>query len=75
MHDFYKLGESIFGNTNKNWRIFYNRVVNWGTFTKKQFNEVDICDNNHPEHKEFLIEYNKLAHLERISHNMPVNGI
>ena len=75
MYDFYELGKSIFGDTNKNWRIFYNRVVNWGTFTKKQFKQVDVCDSNHPEYKELLNQYKKLAHLDRISHNMPVDGI
>jgi|TARA_R110000744_G_scaffold152622_2_gene266769 organic radical activating enzyme len=75
MYDFYELGKSIFEGTNKNWRIFYNRVVNWGTFTAEQFKEVDICDNNHPNHSKLLKEYNKLTNLDRISHNIPVNGI
>ena len=75
MYDFYELGKSIFEDTNKNWRIFYNRVVNWGTYTADQFKEVDICDSNHPNYSKLLKEYKKLTNLDRISHNIPVNGI
>ena len=75
MYDFYELGKSIFKDTDKNWRIFYNRVVNWGTFTKKQFKKIDICDPNHPEYSKLMKEYSKLASLDRISHNIPVNAV
>jgi hypothetical protein len=75
MYEFYKLGESIFGNTNKNWRIFYNRVVNWGTFTNDQFKQVDVCDPKHPDYSKLMREYKKLTNLDKISHNIPVNGI
>lgn len=75
MAAFYELGEKIFGETNKNWRIFFNRVVNWGTFTADEFKEVDICNPEHPEYVLLMDEYSKLTNFDRVSHNMPVYGI
>jgi hypothetical protein len=75
MAAFYELGEKIFGETNKNWRIFFNRVVNWGTFTADEFKEVDICNPDHPEYVLLMDEYSKLTNFDRVSHNMPVHGV
>ena len=69
---FYNFTEEIFGGTNKNWRIFFNRVSNWGTFSKEQFEHVDIGNPNHPEYNKLLIEYSKLQKLDRVVHNLTV---
>jgi len=67
---FYEMAQRIFGDSHINWEIFYNRVVNWGTFTKDQFEYIDVGNPEHPEYPELLKEYSKLPSSNRIRHNM-----
>ena len=72
MYDFYEMGERIFGGTHINWGVFYNRVVNWGTYNAEEFKTVDIGDPNHPEYNLLLEEYRKLPPANNIRHNLTV---
>jgi MoaA/NifB/PqqE/SkfB family radical SAM enzyme len=72
MEMFYRMGEDIFGHTSINWQVFYNRVVNWGTFSKEGFKNLDVGDVEHPEYQELLDEYRKLPPANNIRHNLTV---
>lgn len=72
MLDFYLLVKSIFNNKNKDWSVFYNRVVNWGTFNDNEFKSVDVSDNSNPLYSQFLSEFNKLPKTFNIKHNLSV---
>jgi organic radical activating enzyme len=69
---FYEMGERIFGNTHIHWGVFFNRVVNWGTYSPDDFKTVDIGDPNHPEYNLLLEEYRKLPPAHNIRHNLTV---
>lgn len=51
-------------------RVFYGKVTNWGTFTPEQFESIKIWDPSHPEHKDFLKEFNKVALDPFVFHNL-----
>jgi MoaA/NifB/PqqE/SkfB family radical SAM enzyme len=72
MEMFYKMGEDIFDRTTINWQVFYNRVVNWGTFNKEDFKALDVGDPNHPNYQDLLNEYRKLPPSNNIRHNLTV---
>lgn len=67
MNDFYLLAKSIFNSTNKDWKVFYNRVVNWGTYNEEQYKDVDVANKNHPLYPEVsnqlkTLKYNNIHH-------------
>jgi MoaA/NifB/PqqE/SkfB family radical SAM enzyme len=70
MVSFYEMVKNIFSHKGKNWSVFYNRVVNWGTYTTEQFKKTDIGDSNHDEHYKLVEIYNQLPKTERIKHNL-----
>jgi hypothetical protein len=72
MEMFYRMGEKFFNHTNIDWGVFYNRVVNWGTFTEEGFKTLDIGDPNHPDYEKLLDEYKKLPLANNIRHNLTV---
>lgn len=72
MKMFYDMGEEIFGNTRINWSIFYNRVVNWGTFEKKEFETVDVGNPEHPEYNDLLDIYKTLPVNSKVRHNLTI---
>jgi len=72
MYDFYELAKNLFSNTDKDWTVFFNRVVNWGTFTADEFKVVDIADKNHSKAEEFKTAYSRLPHSKNIRHNLPL---
>lgn len=59
--------KSIFGMKTK---VFYGKINNWGTFTHEQFEFLKIWDSKHPEHNNFLIEFNKVAKDPFVFHNL-----
>lgn len=71
---FYDLVNSIFGDTEKNWKIVYNRVSNWGTFTSEKFTEVDVASPTHARALEFRQAFNSLPDTPRIQHNLPLTN-
>ena len=53
---FYDTMIGIFG---KKANVFFGKITNWGTFSKKEFEKENIWNESHPEHSQFLIELNK----------------
>lgn len=70
MNMFYEMGERIFGHTHIDWSVFFNRVVNWGTYNAEDFKNVDIGNPEHPEYALLLKEYRKLPPANNIRHNL-----
>lgn len=59
--------KSIFGIKSK---VFFGKINNWGTFTSGQFEFLKIWDPKHPEHTNFLNEFNKIAKDPYVFHNL-----
>lgn len=70
MVDFHKMAEKFFDHTHINWEVFYNRVVNWGTYNAEDFKKVDVGNPEHPEYNYLLEEYKKLPPANNIRHNL-----
>ena len=68
--DFYYFGEKLLKDSGKEWMIFYNRVVNWGTFSQEKFDEVDVGNPNHPRYPILVENYNKLPKSKHLRHNL-----
>ena len=63
--------KDIFNSTDKNWMVFFNRVVNWGTFTANEFKKVDINNPDHTRYSEFLKVFNTIP-KSRVNHNLTI---
>jgi organic radical activating enzyme len=63
---FVELMENIFGNKNQ---IFFNKIINWGTFSEEDFKDVKIWERIHKEHNNFIDELLKITNKSNISHN------
>ena len=72
MRLFYDFISSIFSKTNKNWKVFYNRVSNWGTFTPDEYKHIDVANPNHPEAPEFIKIFKTLPTDNTVMHNLPL---
>jgi MoaA/NifB/PqqE/SkfB family radical SAM enzyme len=67
METFYNLMYSIFGDKVN---VFFGKITNWGTFSEGEFKLKQVCDINHPEHKLFKKEFNKLWKNQNLFHNL-----
>ena len=66
---FVELIESIFKGTNKQLRIYFGKITNWGTFTEEEFKQHDVFDKEHPEHEDFLQVMKNLKYNPNVLHN------
>jgi len=57
MKSFYNLIENI----SPKFKIVFNKISNWGTYTEEEFKNKEIYNESHPEFNLFLIELNKIA--------------
>jgi MoaA/NifB/PqqE/SkfB family radical SAM enzyme len=67
MELFYNLMYSIFGN---NVNVFFGKITNWGTFSEGEFKLKQVWDTDHPEHRLFKKEFNKIWKNQNIFHNL-----
>ena len=67
MEIFYNLMYSIFG---KRVNVFFGKITNWGTFSEGEFKLKQIWDTEHPEHKFFRKEFNKIWKNQNLFHNL-----
>ena len=72
MEMFYNMAEDIFGESNINWQIFFNRVVNWGTFDPEEFKDIDVGNPEHPDYLELMEIYHRLPPTNEIRHNLTI---
>jgi MoaA/NifB/PqqE/SkfB family radical SAM enzyme len=61
MSNFYELSKSYSADT-----VHYNRITDWGTYTKEEFNSVDVFSNDHPFRELALKELEKIKKLKDI---------
>ena len=69
---FYHLASMIFSGKGKEWSVFYNRVVNWGHWSKEKFESVDIGNPDHPEFDKLMKVYKVLPLVNNIRHNLTI---
>ena len=74
MKEFYDLIYEIFNDTGKEWRVFYNRVSNWGTFTSEEYKQIDIADPTHPRSEEYLRAFKLIPSNVNVIHNLPIKN-
>jgi MoaA/NifB/PqqE/SkfB family radical SAM enzyme len=67
MELFLNLMKDIFG---KKVNVFFGKINNWGSFTDGQFQLLKIWDQSHPEHEQFIKEFNKVFKDSQVYHNM-----
>ena len=67
MSEFYDIICNIFGVKSK---IFFGKIINWGTYSEEEFKIKKIWDESHPEHSKFVTEFNKIYKNKRVFHNM-----
>ena len=66
---FYNIIKEYFKNRNVYWEVKTNQITNWGTYTDEQYKEKAVHLEEHPLHKDFLKELDKIKNLPNIVHN------
>ena len=69
MYDFYKLITDLTDGINKSISIFFNHIVNWGTYTEEEFLIRDVANKSNELHSDFLLELKKIHNQKNVSHN------
>jgi organic radical activating enzyme len=72
MEMFYKMTEDIFDDTPINWMVFFNRIVNWGTFSEGVFKLKDVGNPEHPNYNDMVKIYKNLPVTNKIRHNLTI---
>jgi organic radical activating enzyme len=67
METFLKLMKSIFGIKSQ---VFFGKINNWGTFDEGTYKILKIWDEFHPEHRDFLNEFEKIYKDPNVFHNL-----
>ena len=55
---------------NKKVLIFFGKINNWGSYSEGQYQLLKVWDVNHPEHENFIKEFDKIWKHNQVSHNM-----
>lgn len=58
MTEMFNMGKKFLADS-----VWLNRITNWNTF--KNFDQIDICNDNHSQHEEFVQELEKIKSLQR----------
>ena len=69
MYEFYKLIKNLNWNSDKIFDINFNHMLNWGTFSEKEYISKDISNPNHELHSDFLSELSKVHGKKNVFHN------
>lgn len=64
---FYNLMYSIFGNKVN---VYFNKITNWGTFSKEDFLKQQIWNESHLEYGEFIKEVNSFLPIKNSYSNL-----
>lgn len=67
MNRFVELITFIFG---KKTDIFFCRLQDWKSFTPDEYKEQEINSPNHPDHEDFIAEFNKVCYSNYVRHNL-----
>jgi len=68
---FYATMVDIFQYSSIKLQINYRQILYWGTgaYTSDQIGSLSVFEPNHPKHKDFLYELNKVHNLDMVTHN------
>lgn len=66
---FVDLIRSIFGNK-ENIEIYFGKVNDWNSYTEEEYKAIKVWDKEHPEHQQFVEEFNKMWKKGNIHSNM-----
>ena len=66
---FYNIIKKYFKNRKVYWEVKTNQITNWGTYTEEQYKLKAVHLEEHPLHKDFLKELNKIKNLPNIINN------
>ena len=69
MDKFVDLFENFESLKGKRYKVFFNHITNWGTFTEEEYQRKDISNPNHVNHQEFLTMLNKIKDRKNVVHN------
>ena len=66
---FYNIIKEYFKDRNVYWEVKTNQITNWGTYNEEQYKSKAVHLEEHPLHKDFLKELDKIKNLPNIVHN------
>ena len=66
METFVNLIKGIFGKKGK---IYFGKILNWGHLTEGEYQLLKVWDENHPEHNQYLKEFDKVWRNPQVYHN------
>tara|TARA_B100001939_G_scaffold181001_1_gene155984 strand:- start:1236 stop:2279 length:1044 start_codon:yes stop_codon:yes gene_type:complete len=66
---FYNIIKEYFKDRNVYWEVKTNQITNWGTYTEEDYKLKAVHLEEHPLHKDFLKELDKIKNLPNIVHN------
>lgn len=66
---FYDMITNYMKGSKSKFDVFYNSIVNWGTYTQKEYFDKNVANFNHKDHKEFLNILNEMKNLSHFTHN------
>jgi len=71
MYMFYELITNIFKNSNfkRGLSINYRQIVDWGTYTPEDLNQLQVFNEEHILFKEFLEKLKQIHNLKYVNHN------
>ena len=69
MYDFYKLIESYFVDKDVTWEVKFTQIINWKTFTDKEYKLKTFTIYNTRNIKNFLNELERIKDLPKVVHN------
>jgi organic radical activating enzyme len=69
MKDFYYLITNYMKGSKSKFDVFYNAITNWGTYSEEEYNEKNVTNPNHKDHKEFLSVLEEMQNLPFFTNN------
>ena len=66
---FYDMITKYMKGSKSKFDVFYNSIVNWGTYTNEEYLEKNVTLPSHKDHKEFLEILDKMKNLPFFTNN------
>ena len=66
---FYDMITNYMKDSKSKFDVFYNSIVNWGTYTEEEYLEKNVTNPNHKDHKEFLEVLEEMKDLPFFTNN------
>jgi hypothetical protein len=71
MYSFYLMITDLMMNRKYvNYVIFYNKIINWGTYSEDEYIKKDVTNPTHPDHLNFLSVLMKLKNSPNVDTNL-----